>query len=98
MDIKISDKAIRWFKEEVGIEKGDIVKFYTQIYGSSPVQKGYSLAFVTNQEPIDVGVRHEIEGIEFIIEKDDLWFFDGHDLVVDYNEARDELEYSYVKP
>jgi len=98
MDIQISERALKWFKDEVGIQAGDTVKFYTQIYGSSPIQKGYSLAFVKDDAPVDVGVRKEAGGIEFVVEKDDLWFFDGHNLVVDYNEARDELEFSYVKP
>ncbi len=45
MKIEVSEKALRWFKEEVGLEKGKKVRFYTKIYGTSPVQEGYSLAF-----------------------------------------------------
>lgn len=97
MKISISQSAINWFKNEVGIKAGDKVKFYTQIYGNSPIQPGYSLAFTKDNTPIDKAVHTEAEGIEFYVEEVDLWFFNGHDLHVNYNEQLDELEFSYSK-
>ncbi len=97
MKISISDKALQWFKEEVGLSEGGKIKFYSQIYGSSPVQENYALAFTVDNEPVDMVVQTEIDGITFYIEGSDLWFFNGHDLHVDYNEKIDELEYSYSK-
>lgn len=97
MEIVISNQALKWFKEDIGLKSGDKLRFYTQIYGNSPVQKGYSLAF-TVEEPLNVSASTEIDGILFYVENDDLWYFDGHDLHVDYDEKEDELEYKYVKP
>ncbi|WP_066311768.1 HesB/YadR/YfhF family protein [Bacillus sp. FJAT-29814] len=97
MEIVISNQALKWFKEDIGLTSGDTLRFYTQIYGNSPVQKGYSLAF-TVEEPVKVAVSSQMDGILFYIEADDLWFFDGHDLHVEYDEKEDELEYKYVKP
>ncbi|WP_042355873.1 HesB/YadR/YfhF family protein [Bacillus rubiinfantis] len=97
MNISISDKAIKWFKEEVGLQDNGKIKFYSQIYGSSPVQENYALAFTVDNEPVDMVVHTMVDGITFYVESADLWFFNGHDLRVDYNETRDELEYSYTK-
>jgi uncharacterized protein YneR len=97
MEIIISNEALKWFKEDIGLKSGDTLRFYTQIYGNSPVQKGYSLAF-TVEEPVKIAVSAEYDGILFYIESDDLWFFDEHNLQVEYDEKEDELEYKYVKP
>ncbi|MDV2888159.1 HesB/YadR/YfhF family protein, partial [Alkalihalophilus pseudofirmus] len=84
------------FKEEVGLSEGSKIKFYSQIYGTSPVQENYALAFTVDNEPVDMAVNTEKDGIVFYIEGSDLWFFNGHDLHVDYNDKKDELEYSYT--
>ncbi|MEH7417222.1 HesB/YadR/YfhF family protein [Neobacillus drentensis] len=96
MEIGLSNEAIQWFRDEVELKSGDKVRFYVKIYGNSPVQEGFSLAFTVDNEPIDIGVKTEIEGLTFYIEGSDLWFFNGHDLFVDYNKQWDELEFSYT--
>jgi uncharacterized protein YneR len=98
MKIDLSNSAIQWFKEEVDLKNGDKVRFYVKIYGNSPVQEGFSLAFTVDNEPIDIAVKTEKEGLTFFIEGADLWFFNGHDLQVDYNKQIDELEFSYILP
>ena len=98
MKIVISEGALQWFKNEVGLKKGDMVKFYSKIYGSSPVQENFALAFTVDNDPVDMKVITEADGITFYVEENDLWFFNGHDLYVGYNEKMDEVEYSYKKP
>jgi uncharacterized protein YneR len=94
----ISNLALKWFKDEMGITAGDKIRFYAKFYGSSPMQQGYSLGFSKGDDPIDMAVSNEMDGILFFIEDSDVWYFDGHDLHVDYNEKQDELEYKYIKP
>ncbi len=96
MDIVISKSALQWFKNEVELKAGDKVKFYPKVYGNSPVQEGFSLGFTVDNEPIDIITKFEAEGMWFYIEERDLWFFNGHDLHVGYNEEIDEVEYSYT--
>ncbi len=98
MKIEISEKALNCFKEEVGLEEGQKVKFYTQIYGTSPIQSGYALAFTVDDDLSNAAVHILLEGITFFIEDADLWFFNGHDLYIDYNDNNNEIEYKYVKP
>ncbi|WP_080844092.1 HesB/YadR/YfhF family protein [Cytobacillus gottheilii] len=96
MKIQISERALHWFKDEVGLEAGKKVRFYSQIYGTSPVQEGYALAFTIDSDSRNAVVETEADGITFFIEDADLWFFNGHDLHVDYNEKTDEVEYDYI--
>ncbi len=35
--------------------------------------------------------------LNFFVEEEDVWFFDGHDLYVDYDEKEDELLFDYKK-
>lgn len=97
MDIVISKTALQWFKDEVELKTGDKVKFYPKVYGNSPVQEGFSLGFTVDNDPIEIITAFEADGMLFYIEERDLWFFNGHDLHVDYNEETDEVEYSYSK-
>ncbi len=97
MKLHITDAAARWFKEEAEFSPGDMVKFYPKFYGRSPVQECYSLGFTRDSEPADIAVQEEVDGIVFYIERDDLWYFNGHDLHVHYDQEKDELEYVYIK-
>lgn len=96
MEIVISKAAIEWFKSGMGLIKGDRLRFYAQLYGSSPVQQGFSLAFA-KEDPINIVASTELDGIIFFVEETDLWYFDGHDLHVDYHKKEDDLEFKYVK-
>jgi len=98
MKIEISEKGINYFINEIGTEEGSKVRFYTQIYGTSPIQPGYALAFTLDDDLSNAAVHTVEKGITFFIGEADLWFFNGHDLFIDYNETNDELEYNYVKP
>jgi uncharacterized protein YneR len=96
MEIVISDGALKWFKNGMGLMKGDQLRFYARIYGSSPVQKGYTLGF-DKEKSINSVASTERDGILFFVEENDLWYFNGHDLHVDYHEKEDDLEFKYVK-
>lgn len=92
----MSSEAIQWFKEEVGVKTGEKIKFYPQFYGSSPIQPGYSLAFA-KQDDIDPIATYEKDGIIFFVENMDEWYFANHNLHIEYNEQKDEIEYHYIK-
>ncbi|MGM0523195.1 MAG: HesB/YadR/YfhF family protein [Bacillota bacterium] len=97
MKLEVTDKAIQWFKEEVLVEEGSAIRFYVKIYGTSPIREGYALAFEVHDEAIEgpVGEKIEQSGLTFYVKEDDLWFFEGHNLVVDYDEKMEEVAYRY---
>ncbi|WP_440894906.1 HesB/YadR/YfhF family protein [Amphibacillus sp. Q70] len=97
MKIELTDRALKWFKEEYGVQEDEYIKFFPQIYGSSPVQDNFALAFRKVDQPIDKGVIIEKEQVRLLVEQDDLWFFDGHNLKIDYLADEDEVIFDYQK-
>jgi uncharacterized protein YneR len=95
MNISITRAAFHWFTNELDLQPGDQVKFYPQIYGTSPIQPGFALAFAVDNTSADIAVRTEIEGITFLVEEVHLWFFNGHSMEVDYNDDLGEITFSY---
>lgn len=96
MNIIISDKAITWYKEELNLKSGDNVRFFARYGGHSPIQSGFSLG-VNNDQPIDIGASVHKNDLTFFVEESDIWYFDGHDLKIDYNEKYNEPEFHYEK-
>ncbi|MDQ0214046.1 uncharacterized protein YneR [Oikeobacillus pervagus] len=96
MNIILSDRAFQWFKNEMEAKKGDFIRFYARYGGASPLHEAFSLG-VNKEEPFEIGTKLEYEGITFFIEENDLWFFDEHDLHVQYCDKLDELEFHYLK-
>lgn len=96
MNITITDAASQWFKDEILLTDGDMVKFYVRIYGSSPVQENYSLGFTIDSDIKGDSVSTEKDGITFYVYEEDLWFFKDKNLVVDYDDENDEVKFEYV--
>lgn len=96
MKIIISDKALQWFKDEMEVGENEYIRFYARYGGSSPFHEAFSLG-MNKELPHDLAVETVEDGIHFYIEKDDLWFFNDHDLYVDIDAKNDELVYDYKK-
>jgi uncharacterized protein YneR len=94
VEIVIKDRAMDWFKQEMEVEIGDSIRFYARYGGSSPFHEAFSLG-MNREQPHQVGLSTEIDGILFYIEQDDLWFFNDHSLIVSVDAQMDELTYSY---
>lgn len=95
MKIKITDKAMRWFKEEMDAKTGDYIRFFARYGGCSTVQSGFSLG-VSKEVPNLIGEKHEQAEITFYIEESDLWYFGENDLIVDCSlEDESELTFTY---
>jgi uncharacterized protein YneR len=95
MNISITEEAANWYKNELNLKEGDFLRFFVRYGGCSNVQKGFSLG-VSNDTPVNPGVKVEQSGIQFFIEEDDLWYFDGKSLNITYNKELDEPEFHYV--
>ncbi|GIN21190.1 MAG TPA: hypothetical protein DEO65_06775 [Bacillus bacterium] len=96
MQIKLTDHAAEWFKDEMLLKTGDSVRFFVRYGGTSPLQEGFSLG-MNKEEPMDPGVEYTKNGILFFIEASDIWYFQDHDLIVDVDEKSDGPIYSYEK-
>ncbi len=96
LKIVVSNEAVNWFKEEMEAVPGDSIRFFARYGGASPLHEGFSLG-VTKENPDEVAVEKEIDGIRYYIEYRDKWYFLEHDLHVDLDSKVNELVYSYKK-
>lgn len=76
------------------VEDGVNVRFYVRYGGAGGLQPGFSLG-ITVDEPQNAAVSIREEGVTYFIEENDLWYFDGHDLLVSVDERSSELTYQY---
>ncbi|WP_407392289.1 HesB/YadR/YfhF family protein [Carnobacterium jeotgali] len=96
MKIEITDSAKDWFENEVGLEKGNGVRFMGKVYGKTEVHEGFSVGMEVTQ-PVDVLVKTTVNGVTYFIDKNDEWFFNGYDLQVSFDKKRDEPIYHFNK-
>ncbi len=92
MEISLTQPALYWFKREMDLTEGQMVRFYVR-QGGFQANNGFSIGLTVNDEPIDAVSLIEIDGLTFFIEQKDAWFFDDHDLKVKYSRKKEEIEY-----
>ncbi|MBF6626549.1 HesB/YadR/YfhF family protein [Tuanshanicoccus lijuaniae] len=97
MNIIVSSQAAEWFKEEVGIREGAGIRFKSKIYGNSPVTEGFAIAMEADEPMNPIAKTVTENGLLFFVEENDEWFFNGHDLSVEFDEKRKEPKYRYLK-
>ncbi|MTH51849.1 hypothetical protein GKZ89_00410 [Bacillus mangrovi] len=96
MKIKMNDDAAKWYKDELHLDAGDSVRFFVRYGGSSTIQKGFSLGVVQENKE-EAGASAEACGIEFFVSEQDLWYFDGNDLLIKFDEDNNEPVFDYEK-
>lgn len=83
MKLTIDQEAAAWYKEELGLSHGDSVRIYVQLGGCGSVQPGFSLG-VVRSTPVKPALQHEMEGILFYMEEDNLWYLEDKNLHIRY--------------
>ncbi|MDM5294919.1 HesB/YadR/YfhF family protein [Peribacillus simplex] len=96
MKLTISDQAAKWYIDELGLQEGSHLRFYVRYGGHSSVQSGFSLG-IMKEEPETAAAVTTMNDINFYVEEKDLWYFDGHDLLITFNEKLTEPEFHYEK-
>lgn len=93
--LTVDEKAVKWFQEEMDVQKGEAVRIFVRYGGSTPVNTSYSLG-VIKEQPKEIGVSTKVDEILFYIISDEIEYFDGHDLVITVDD-RGELQFQFVK-
>ncbi|GAA0315045.1 HesB/YadR/YfhF family protein [Bacillus carboniphilus] len=96
MKLQLDQAAFEWYKNEMHLEKGDAVRLFVRYGGCSTVQSGFSLG-VMKEQPIDIGVATEVDGVTFYIEEKDIWYLDDHSLRITLNETYNEPSFDFYK-
>ena len=75
MKLIITDAASRWFRDEMGLEPGNGIKFYGKTYGQTEVHHGFSQGFTREDKPVDPILEVKKDDINYHIDSLDEWFF-----------------------
>ncbi|MDE1548411.1 HesB/YadR/YfhF family protein [Jeotgalibaca caeni] len=94
MEIKVTEKAQKWFESELGVSEGRGVRFLGKVYGKSQIHEGFSIALEV-VEPKNPIAMTTLNGISYFVDAADDWFFNGYDLEVSFDEQNNEPEYIF---
>ena len=96
MDIKLSDNAVSWFKDELDLpEDNKVLQFFVRYGGEFQLKQGFSPAFSVDQkDDVEICYENHFDGLDVVIAEKDLWYFEDHDLFIDVNDSVDEIAYS----
>lgn len=94
MKLKVTPQAAKWFAEEMDLAKGEAIRFYIQLYGSSGTEHhNYSLGIMRDTANQEASVQTEVDGIVFFFAEGDKWFLDDYEMTVTIE--NDEPKYSF---
>ncbi|MCI5775547.1 MAG: iron-sulfur cluster biosynthesis protein [Aerococcus sp.] len=96
MNISLTENAMKFFKDEMGLGEGQGVRFTSKVYGKTEVHEGLSVALRVETPNDNVLGLTTVDGIQFFTDKNDDWFFNGYDLEVDYDNEKGEPLYHFV--
>jgi uncharacterized protein YneR len=91
MLISIDEKAAKWFTNEFEI---NTVRMFPRYSGFGEKNKGFSLAF-SAEAPSNVGFMKEINGINFYVEGNDVWFFEDTETCLSFNDEINEIQITF---
>lgn len=94
MNISVSKHAIEWMARELHMPDGDGVRFFVR-YGDSHIHPGFNLT-VGVAKPLHPAISWVQEGILLFIEQGDVWYLEGYDLAVHYDDVHDDLQFAYT--
>ncbi|MFO8068857.1 MAG: iron-sulfur cluster biosynthesis protein [Alkalibacterium sp.] len=95
MEISLTDRAIKWFEDELTLESGDAIRFFGKTYGKTEVHEGFSVGISVEQPDNDILGKKVLNGITYYAGAEDDWFFSRYDLVIDYDKKKDEPIYHF---
>lgn len=90
----MSQEALDWFKKEFDTNDENF-RFYVR-YGGGMAGRipGFSLG-INVEQPEHPHTTFSKDGLSFFIEESDVWYFEDHDLLVNYDDKKDEPRYEY---
>ncbi|EUJ19822.1 HesB/YadR/YfhF family protein [Listeria aquatica] len=95
MEIKVTEKARDWFKDEFDTSGENGIRLFAKYGGSnSSLHPGFSIG-VAAEPPVEAVVTVNEDGLLFFIEDHDFWYFKDHDWAIDYDPKTEEVKFSH---
>lgn len=95
MKLLITEAAATWYETELEMNKNSYLRFFVR-YGGVGNVPGFSLA-IKQDEPHQPHATVQLNGITYYVEESDAWYFEDKDLVVDFDDKRNEPVFIYKK-
>lgn len=93
MKLIVEQPAASWYKSQMELQQGDHVRIYVRLGGCGSVHPGLSLGVMKDQ-PREIGLMEEVEGVNFYIEQDNLWYLEEKELTVSFDAPTEEIKMS----
>lgn len=90
----MTDEAFSWYKTELDLNKQTSIRFFVRYGGIGGQVPGFSLG-ISEVEPENIHTSFSINGVTFYIEEDDVWYFEGKDLIITLDEELKEPRFTY---
>ncbi len=95
MKLKVSEKAVEWFKEEFDVDSGDYVQIFSKIYGGIPtIFPSYFLGLEVGKDG-DIIYQDKHDGIVFYINERNAWLLENHRMEVDVED--DDIQFHFIE-
>lgn len=94
MELSITTEAANWYKTELELEENAHIRFFVRYGGVGGQLPSFSLGLAI-EDPSEQHVLVTKENIHFYIEEADVWYFDGKDVHISYDEKMDEPKITY---
>ena len=91
MKLFVAEKAASWYKQELALSEGDHVRLFVRMGGCGSVVPGLSLG-IMRDEPRQPGLEAQVEGVNFYIEQDQLWYLDNRDLHITFDPETEDIQ------
>ena len=91
MQIEVTSRALDWFEKEFDLEAGDSIRIFVRYGGHGDFQQGFSLGFV-KEKAKNAEIQTVEKSITFYIEHEDVWYFDGKSVKLDFDEKTEEIK------
>ncbi|GAA0134251.1 HesB/YadR/YfhF family protein [Paenibacillus sp. YSY-4.3] len=92
--INVTKEAARWYKNELGVQEGQAIRFFARYSAGGTIHPGFALG-IGIETPVSPGAVSEVDGITFYMEDKDLWYLKGYNLNVVYDQKHNDIEYEY---
>lgn len=96
MKITVSAAAKNWFVEELELAGNASIRFFGKYGGSTNVHTGFITGMEVAAPTVKTLGELQTDDVLFFVNETDDWFFSGYDLVVDYDETKNEPTYFYT--
>jgi len=94
MNIHVTKEAAIWYKEELELTTPAQIRLFPRYGGVGGIIPGFSIG-INNDQPKAIYASTTVEDIQFFVEEQDSWYFEGHHLKIQLNKNLGEPEFIY---